>query len=180
MDIWEIRSTIVNGDIEPFYGNYGTILQVVVSIKRISLNKKFKLDFKPMNKKLLLRIAAGLILFTCVGHTFGTFMPIPSEETEMINAADIMKTTLVPMPIGKKQSYFDILLGANICLSIYLLITGLSFILFSSEDNTNRKLLLLHSTGLIGVAIVSGLYFFPLPALCTGFAGVLGFIIYSR
>ena len=136
-----------------------------------------------MNKKILLRIAAGLILFTCMGHTFGTFMPVPQEEVELVNTVNAMKSALVPMPIGKKQSYFDIFFGTNISLSIYLLVTGLSFLLFASADNTNttiRKMLLLQSLGLIGIAIISGLYFFPIPAICTGVAGILGCLIYFR
>ena len=136
-----------------------------------------------MNKKLLLRIGAGLVLFTCIGHTFGTFMPIPKEEVEVMNTTNIMKETLVSMPIGKGKSYFDIFLGNNICVIVYLFVTGLSFISFSSSDNTdtsNRRMLLLHSLGLIAVAIVSGLYFFPLPAFCTGAAGVLGLVVYLR
>lgn len=136
-----------------------------------------------MNKKILLRIAAGLVLFTCVGHTVGTFMPLPPEEVELVKTENAMKTALVPFPIGKSQSFFAILLGANISLSVFLLITGLSFLLFSTADNTNttiRKLLLLNSLGLIAVGIISGMYFFPVPALCTGVAGILGCIIYFR
>jgi hypothetical protein len=108
-------------------------------------------------------------------------MPVPPEEVELVNTVKAMKSALVPMPIGKKQSYFDIFFGTNISVSLYLLVTGLSFILFSSADNTNNtnaKLLLLQSLGLIGVAIISGLYFFPLPALYTGVAGFLGITAY--
>ena len=114
-----------------------------------------------MNKKILLRIAAGLVLFTCVGHTIGTFMP----------------------PVGKSQSFFDILFGANIGLSVYLFVSGISLILISSEEkfhSTSKRLLFLESLGLLALAVISVLYFFPVPAICTGIAGVLGLFISIR
>ena len=125
-----------------------------------------------MNKKILLRIAAGLVLFTCVGHTIGTFMPLPPEEVELVKGENAMKSALVPFPIGKSQSFFDILLGANLSLSVFLLITGLSFLFMEDNTNTtNRKLLLLNSLGLVAIGIISAIYFFPVPAMCTGVAG---------
>jgi len=130
-----------------------------------------------MNKKILLRIAAGLVLFTCLGHTIGTFIPLPPEEVELINTENAMKSALVPMPVGKKQSFFDILLGANIGLSVYLFVSGISLILISSEEkfhSTSKRLLLLESMGLLALAVISIFYFFPIPAICTGIAGILG------
>ncbi|MBP9888313.1 MAG: hypothetical protein KBF93_18590 [Leptospiraceae bacterium] len=132
-----------------------------------------------MNKKILLRIAAGLVLFTCVGHTIGTFMPLPPEEVELVKVENAMKSALVPFPIGKSQSFFDILLGANLSLSVFLLITGLSFLFMEDNTNTtNRKLLLLNSLGLVAIGIISAIYFFPVPAMCTGVAGILGCVVY--
>ena len=132
-----------------------------------------------MNKKILLRIAAGLVLFTCVGHTIGTFMPLPPEEVELVKVENAMKSALVPFPIGKSQSFFDILRGANLSLSVFLLITGLSFLFMEDNTNTtNRKLLLLNSLGLVAIGIISAIYFFPVPAMCTGVAGILGCVVY--
>ena len=132
-----------------------------------------------MNKKILLRIAAGLVLFTCIGHTIGTFMPLPPEEVELVKVENAMKSALVPFPIGKSQSFFDILLGANLSLSVFLLITGLSFLFMEDNTNTtNRKLLLLNSLGLVAIGIISAIYFFPVPAMCTGVAGILGCVVY--
>ncbi|HMV45528.1 MAG TPA: hypothetical protein PK079_18245 [Leptospiraceae bacterium] len=130
-----------------------------------------------MNKKIILRIAAGLVLFTCLGHTIGIFMPLPPEEVELIKIEDAMKTALVPMPIGKKQSFFDLLLGSNIGLSVYLLVSGISLILISSEEklqSSNKQILKLESLGLLALSVISIFYFFPIPAICTGIAGILG------
>ncbi|MBP7281734.1 MAG: hypothetical protein KBA66_09170 [Leptospiraceae bacterium] len=136
-----------------------------------------------MNKKILLRIAAGLVLFTCVGHTIGTFMPLPPEEVELVKVENAMKSALVPFPVGKSQSFFDILFGANIGLSVYLFVSGISLILISSEEkfhSTSKRLLFLESLGLLALAVISVLYFFPVPAICTGIAGVLGLFISIR
>lgn len=137
-----------------------------------------------MNKSsLLLRIAGGLALFVCLGHTAGTFMPIPSSQVEVAKTASVMKTTLVPMPIGKAQSYADIFLGNNISVSLFLLVTGLGFFLLSGKDGiagAGRRLIVLLSLGMVGLSAISALYFFPLPAACAGVAGILGLISARR
>ncbi len=53
-----------------------------------------------MSRPLLLRIAAALSLITAVGHTIGTFMPVPPEQAQMHATIATMKATLVPMPVG--------------------------------------------------------------------------------
>lgn len=132
-----------------------------------------------MKTGLLLRVAAGLTLFTCLGHTAGTFMPIPAEQVAVAQTHATMKATPVPMPIGKPQSYADIFFGNNIAVSLFLLISGLGFLVFAGKgglEGAGRRLLLLNSLGMAGVAIISSVYFFPLPAACTGLAAVLGFV----
>jgi hypothetical protein len=128
---------------------------------------------------LLLRIAGGLALFVCLGHTAGTFMPIPPEQTGVANAVTVMKATLVPMPVGKAQSYADIFLGNNISVSLYLLVTALGFFFLSGKEGlagAGRKLSVLLSLGMLGLCVISALFFFPLPAVCTGLAGILGIV----
>ncbi len=130
-----------------------------------------------MKRKIILRIAAGLVLFTCLGHTVGTFMPLPPEEVELIQTENAMKTAMIPFPIGKKQSYYDILFGNNISVSVFLFVTGICFTFLSSEENFNatlKKILLANSLGLLAIAWISLIYFFPVPAFCTGVAGILG------
>lgn len=73
----------------------------------------------------------------------------------------------------------DIFFGNNIAVSLFLLISGLGFLVFAGKgglEGAGRRLLLLNSLGMAGVAIISSVYFFPLPAACTGLAAVLGFV----
>ncbi len=128
---------------------------------------------------LLLRIAGVLTLFTFLGHTAGTFMPIPAEQVEVAKTAAVMKATAVPMPIGRAQNYGNLFLGTNLAVSLYLLIAGIGFFLFAGKgglEGAARRQLTLTSVGMAGMAIISALFFFPLPAACTGVAAVLGFI----
>jgi len=128
---------------------------------------------------LLLRIAGVLTLFTCLGHTAGTFMPIPAEQAEVAKTAAIMKATAVPMPIGRAQNYGNLFLGTNLAVSLYLLIASIGFFLFAAKgglEGAGRRQLVLTSVGLGGIAMISAIYFFPLPAACTGLAAILGFI----
>ena len=127
--------------------------------------------------KLLLRIAGSLALMTCLGHTAGTLMPIPPTQIEMVKTVAMMKATLVPMPVGKAQTYADIFLGNNIGMSLFLFVLGAGFFILSgnpSLDGNGRKFLVLISLGALGVSVLSALFFFPLPAAFTGIAALLG------
>jgi hypothetical protein len=126
--------------------------------------------------KLFLRVAGALTLFTCLGHTAGTFMPVPAAQVEVAKAVAVMKTTLVPMPVGKPQTYADIFLGNNIGMSLFLFILGVGFFILSGKgalDGVGRKLLILNSLGVLGISVLSALFFFPVPAACTGIAALL-------
>jgi hypothetical protein len=87
---------------------------------------------------------------------------------------------MVPMPIGKAQSFSDILLGNSLCVSGYLFMIGIGMIFFARAkelDDTGRKLLFLNSLSLLFIAVISIIYFFPLPAACTGIAGLIGIFV---
>lgn len=132
---------------------------------------------------LLLRIAGALTLFTFLGHTAGTFMPVPAEQAEVTKTTAIMKATAVPMPIGRAQNFGNLFLGTNLCVSLYLLIAGIAFFLFATQrgaEGAARGHLVLMSMGMAGVATISAVFFFPLPAVCTGIAAILGFIASRR
>jgi hypothetical protein len=131
------------------------------------------------NGPLFLRIGGALLLFTFLGHTMGTFMEIPPEQTAVANAANVMTQTLVPMPVGPARSYADIFLGTNLAVSLYLLIAAISFLMFAQPgglEGAGRKLLALTSVGVAAFGVISLLYFFPIPAACGGLAAVAGFI----
>jgi hypothetical protein len=135
-----------------------------------------------MNRSLLLRIAAGLALVTCVSHTIGTFMPIPAEQTQMLSTIDVMKATLIPMPIGSPRNYMEILDGNNICTSVLLALCAM--LLFSMagspKGRETDRVILITSLALAIVAMVSIRYFFPVPAAFTGLAALLALVARSR
>ena len=135
-----------------------------------------------MSRTLLIRIAATLALGTCLAHIVGTFMPVPPEQVVMHATIATMKATMVPMPIGAARSYMQILDGNNLCTSLFLLVCAV--LLFSiaslpSAPATNRVILIM-VLALAGFAIVSAMYFFPIPAVFTGAASVLCIVARSR
>lgn len=129
-----------------------------------------------MNRKKLLYLAAFFTLFTFAGHTFGTLFPHPPKTVAHGLAITVMENTLVPMPMSPPRSLEQMFYGGNAVISLYLLITGLFFILSSKPENYVRNLMLLNSGGLAVCAAISVMFFFPLPAVCTGIAAVLGFV----
>ena len=135
-----------------------------------------------MNRPLLARIAATLALITCLGHTIGTFMQVPPEQAAMHKAIAVMKSTLVPMPVGSPRSYMQILDGNNLCTSLLLLLCGTQLLAVAglpASPATNR-IIAITATALAGIAVISALYFFPIPAALTGLASILGFLASTR
>jgi len=139
-------------------------------------------DEAHVSRSALLRTAAVLSLITCVGHTVGTFMPVPAEQTQMHATIATMKATLVPMPIGGPRSYMEILDGNNLCTSLLLLFCAA--VLFgvsrAAREQVVNRVILLTCLALAGVAVLSFRYFFPVPGLFTGLGAVLGLIALSR
>ena len=135
-----------------------------------------------MPRTLLIRIAATLVLVTCLSHTVGTFITVPPEQVAMHATIATMKATMVPMPVGAARSYMQILDGNNLCASLFLLVcAALLFSIASlpSAPFTNR-VILIAALALAGFAIVSAMYFFPIPTIFTGLASVLAIIARYR
>jgi hypothetical protein len=135
-----------------------------------------------MSRILLIRIAATLALVNCLSHIVGTFMSVPPEQVAMHATIATMKGTMVPMPVGAARSYMQILDGNNLCTSLFLLVcAALLFSIASlpSGPATNR-VILIAALGLAGFAIISAMYFFPIPTALTGVAAVLAIIARSR
>jgi hypothetical protein len=135
-----------------------------------------------MSRPLLLRIAAALVFLTCVGHTIGTLMEVPPEQTAMHATIATMKATMIPMPVGAARSYMQILDGNNLCTSLLLFLCGAQLLAIAkvpSSPTTNR-VILITALGLGGFALISAMYFFPVPTVFTSLAAVLSFIARSR
>ncbi len=128
-----------------------------------------------MKRSLLLRIAAVLSLLTCLGHTVGTFLPVPAEQTQMLATLEAMRATMVPMPVGAARSYVAILDGNNFCTSLLLgLCATLLFVVSSApRERVVDRIVTVTALALLGISSLSFRYFFPPPAIFTGLAALL-------
>lgn len=128
-----------------------------------------------MKRPLLLRSAAALSLLTCLGHTVGTFLPVPPDQTRMLATLDAMRETMVPMPVGAARSYVEILDGNNFCTSLLLgLCATLLFVVSSApRDRIVDRVVTVTALALLGISALSFRYFFPPPAIFTGLAALL-------
>lgn len=135
-----------------------------------------------MNRPLLLRIAAGLSLLTCVGHTIGTFMPVPAEQTQMHATIATMKATLIPMPVGAARSYMEILDGNNISTSLFLLLCAalLFGVAGAAKERVVDRVIGLCALALAGISLISFRFFFPVPAVFTGLAAGLSLLARAK
>lgn len=58
-----------------------------------------------------------------------------------------------------------------------MFISGLMFFFLSGVgalQGIGKRLLVLTSLGMLGLSVISALFFFPLPAACTGLTALLG------
>lgn len=135
-----------------------------------------------MSRPLLLRIAASLSLLTAVGHTIATFMEVPPEQTQVLATIATMKATLVPMPVGSARSITEILDGNNLCTSLLLLLSGalLLSVASAAKEKVVDGVILLTALALVGVSVISFIYFFPVPTVFTGTAAVMAFVARLR
>jgi hypothetical protein len=135
-----------------------------------------------VSRSALLRISAVLSLITCVGHTIGTFMPVPAEQTQMHATIATMKATLVPMPVGSARSYMEILDGNNICTSLLLLFCAAVLFAVSraAREPVINRVVTLTALALAAVSALSFRYFFPVPGLFTGLGALLALLALGR
>lgn len=135
-----------------------------------------------MSPPLLLRIAAVLAFITCLGHTIGTFMEVPAEQTAMHETIAQMKRTMVPMPVGPARSYMQILDGNNLCTSLLLGLCGALLLIVSKgpASSATRRITLLTALALGSFSILSALHFFPVPTAFTGLASLLSLVAMKR
>lgn len=123
--------------------------------------------------KLLLFMSAFFTLFTFLGHTMGALHLLAPKEPEVAQLFQVMGQTMMPMLVGSPKSYAEVFHGANFGLSIYLLITGISLILFARAKQTPGSLIILTSVGLFLMMILCFRFFFPLPTICLGLSAIL-------
>lgn len=125
-----------------------------------------------------------MTLFTFAGHSIGGINGPPPEQGEAHQVYETMKQTFVTMPFGSPKTLATMHEGANLCVSFFLLVSGVIFVLLAtskgSRTNTENRILIINSLGMLATGILSQFVFFPLPAMCTGLAGVLGLLANRR
>ncbi len=103
-------------------------------------------------------------------------MEIPPEQVAMLETVALMDQKMVPMPVGPTRSYTQILHGNNLCTILLLMLCGSLFLALAASPKSvvKGRVSLIVALTLIGVAIISGIYFFPVPAILTALAAALG------
>lgn len=115
-----------------------------------------------------MKTASFFLFVIFVGHTIGTLFPISfglAGDTVLAG----MKSFRFDM-MGGERSYWHFYFGANICLSLFLLLEALLIWNLSKwtekEPLAMKSVLLLFLSGNLALAILSQIYFFIVPALC--------------
>jgi len=129
-----------------------------------------------MKPKLLIQLAAGCILFFAFGHTIGHFTRHSvdnAQAQEVLNAMTSHKFNM----FGQMRSYDENYTGMSFNLIITLITFTLLLALLSSWSNKYplvvRQILIPISVCLMGFAITSFLFFFPLPGITCCIAACL-------
>lgn len=114
-------------------------------------------------------VAAFFALFTFVGHSIGVISNRALEEVPAFATYQLMKHTTVSFPMGFTRDIATLMLGSNLCLSVYLLIAGLMCVVFGKKaewSSHDKILVILNSFGLLLTGVISAYFFFPVPAAC--------------
>lgn len=129
-----------------------------------------------MKTKIILRIAAGCLLFFALGHSLGHFTRHNVTDPKAKEVLQIMIENKFDM-FGQMRSYDENYTG----MSLNLIFTLLSFVAFiwllsyhvEKQPIFVRNLLLPITFCILGFCITGFLYFFLIPALTCLFATVL-------
>lgn len=130
-----------------------------------------------MKSSTWLRIAAGLLLFFAVGHTFGTFSP-PRPDDPTIAAMHNYTFEIM----GSHRTKWDFFFGLNLFLSANLLILVVLTWQLSNLARRGVAVRPLIATLFAAAAIFAILgwtYFFIAPALTSTIAAVVLLIAYA-
>ena len=123
-----------------------------------------------MKPKLLLRIAAALMLLHAIGHSFGALgqnKPPNERVAAVLNGMDTEQFTFM----GRLSTIADFYRGYGIILIFVLLLLTIQLWLLSS--NPIRSLQLTLGSFLLVQAVAEYIYFFPMAALISLLAAFL-------
>jgi hypothetical protein len=132
-----------------------------------------------MKRKHLLRLSSFFALFTFAAHTLGALSDHSKGDAALEATYKMMQESYIQFPMGVSRNIVTLMLGANLCLSVYLFISGMLFILLANKPSEtwrqDNPIILLNTAGLLVTAIISAFYFFSMPALFLGLAALAGF-----
>ncbi len=129
-----------------------------------------------MSPKLLIRIAAGCVLFFAVGHSIGHATRKASQEPGALAVYKVMEE--YKFPIGPQmRSYDEFYTGMSLNLTITLLVMTVVLWILSGQADAHHKLtraLLLPLVALFaGFTATSALYFFVVPMVTCAVSTIL-------
>lgn len=141
-----------------------------------------------MKAKILLRVAAILMLLHTLGHTMGAlnWKKAPNDTIRDV-ISGMQKNHFVFM--GRSASLADFYQGYGLSMIGILLLVGITLWLLSGDPNNplSRKLQPLFALFLLCLGIIEYIYFFPFAAaftllagLCTGAAALGSAASYSK
>jgi hypothetical protein len=133
-----------------------------------------------MKAKLLLRIAAGLILIHLLGHSRGHSSWDKPEDQKMQDVVDVMKGYKGEF-MGASQSMADYFNGYSLILFVVFAMSIFQLWIASGNLETDstivKKMLYPVSFAYIGFSIIELVYFFPFAAGISFLAGI--FILWA-
>jgi len=128
-----------------------------------------------MKSKLLIRIAAGCTLFFALGHTMGHLSRKESNESKVKEVIRLMEDTKFDL-FGQLRSFDENYTGMSLNLIFTLLAFTLLLWFVSALSETDpkscRNLLVPILLCLLGFAVTSYVYFFPVPAITCVLASI--------
>lgn len=126
-----------------------------------------------MKPKVLLRIAAILMLLHTLGHTIGVLTWTQAPTPAMAAVINAMQSTHFDFG-GKSVTLGAFFSGYGITMIFVLLFISILLWLLSTdtENKLSNRLLMPLILLLLAMAITEFIYFFPVPAVLTGLAGV--------
>ncbi|QHT67271.1 hypothetical protein GXP67_11800 [Rhodocytophaga rosea] len=129
-----------------------------------------------MKAKVIVRIAALLILVHLLGHTMGHFTWDTPEDTKMKQVVEAMKTHKADF-MGAAKSMADYYTGYSLMILGLFAMSILLLWFISGFINDQRQIAnrLLYPIGIVYIlfGIIEYLYFFPFAASMSFIAGIL-------
>ena len=130
-----------------------------------------------MNAKILLRIAAILMLLHTLGHTLGALTWKDAPNAAVKHVIDGMLNNRFDF-FGKSVSIGDFYAGYGYSMIGVLLMVSILLWLLSTEPV--RRMMLVMGLFLLFLAVIESIYFFHFPAGLSFVAGLVTLLAYGR